>query len=105
VPRAPKACAGGCGERVTGRTYCPRCAKPSPSSLAAQDPDERRRRAAAVTAWVRTNGWTCPGWQRPPHESRDLTAAHGTAVANGGKHSQLTVLCRSCNSSQQLTPT
>lgn len=105
MPRAPKQCAGGCGARVVARTYCPDCIVPSPSSLAAKDPAEKRRRAEAVSAWVATRGWLCPGYRRPAHPSHDLTAAHSTAVVNGGTHSALTVLCRSCNSTQLTKPT
>ena len=61
---------------------------------------ERARRAAAVTAWVSINGWTCPGWQRDPHPSHDLTADHVTPVAHGGINGPLRILCRSCNSSR-----
>lgn len=106
MPRAPKQCAHpGCPERVTARTYCNGHTRRSPSSRAANDRAERTRRAKAVAAWVAINGWVCPGWQRPPHESRDLTAAHAAAVATGGKHSPLTVLCRSCNGAQGTKPT
>jgi hypothetical protein len=63
-------------------------------------PAEQQRRAAAVASWVALNGWSCPGWRRPPHaaEVGSLTADHPTAVAAGGEESQpLDVLCRSCN--------
>ena len=60
--------------------------------------------AEAVASCVRVNGWVCPGWERDPHESRDLTAAHSTAVAVGGVGSLLSVLCRSCNSRQGDAP-
>lgn len=101
MPRAPKKCGRlGCEARVTGRTYCPDHAKrpPSPSSIAARDPAESARRARAVASWIKHNGHVCSGYERPAHPSRDLTAAHSTAVARGGKDSALTVLCRSCNS-------
>ena len=90
---------------MTGRTYCPEHARRplSKSSLAARDPRERARRKAIVDGWVAANGWVCPGWERPEHASRDLTAAHKTAVAHGGKDSTLGVLCRSCNSRQALS--
>ena len=92
MPRAPR--------------HCHRCDRtdqhghPSPTSRASWNRAERERRAAAVQAWVAEHGWTCPGWQRPAHPSRDLTAAHRVAVVNGGTTSPLTVLCRSCNSRQ-----
>lgn len=69
------------------------------------DPEERKRRAIAVSRWVRDNGWTCPGYERDPHPSKDLTAAHSRAVARGGTSSTLGVLCRSCNSRQWVKPT
>lgn len=107
MPRAPKRCGRtGCEVRVIGKTYCPDHARrpPSKSSIAARDPRERARRKAVVDAWVTANGWVCPGWERPEHPSRDLTAAHKTAVALGGKDSILSVLCRSCNARQALSP-
>jgi len=90
-----------------GRTFCPAHARRplSPSSIAARDPKERFRRAAAVKAHRAYHGDWCPGWEREPHASSDLTAAHALAVANGGTESRLTVLCRSCNARQSTTPT
>lgn len=62
---------------------------------------ERKRRAAAVTAWIAEHGAWCPGWGVPGHESTDLTAAHVVAVAAGGAESgPLDVLCRACNARQ-----
>lgn len=107
MPRAPKSCGRfGCDELVVGRTYCAEHEAErqrehrSPSSRAHDNHNERRRRAAVVAAWVRINGWVCPGWQRDPHASSDLTAAHVLAVAHGGGDGPLTVLCRRCNSQQ-----
>lgn len=100
MPRAPKPCGRfGCDELVVGRTYCSEHARrpPSPSSIAARDPKERARRSQAVAEWVAVNGWVCPGYERAPHESRDLTARHTTPVAHGGTEIR-GVLCRSCNS-------
>lgn len=88
MPRAPK--------------HCPPKRRRSPSSVAADDPVERRRRAEAVAAWVAVRGWWCPGFQREPHPARDLTAAHSRAVGLGGKDSEVGVLCRSCNSRQRM---
>lgn len=107
MPRAPKACAAnGCDEPTIGRTYCPahtlRNLTPTYRDRASKS--ERRRRADAVDAWVRVNGLVCPGWERPAHESGDLTAAHSTAVAKGGVGSALFVLCRSCNARQGVDP-
>jgi len=107
MPRAPKQCAG-CTALVVARTYCDECLlhrrriKPLSPTAQQRDDDntERQRRKATVNAWVRQHGWVCPGWERDPHPSRDLTAAHATAVAEGGGKGPLTVLCRSCNSRQ-----
>ena len=106
MPRAPRLCAG-CGELTSSR-WCADCEPvrpPSPSSLAARDRAELLRRKEAVAQHQRRFGDWCPGWERPGHPSSDLTAAHSVAVATGGKHSRLTVLCRSCNSRQGVTPT
>lgn len=66
---------------------------------------EQQRRAKAVTDWVDTNGWLCPGYNRAPHESDDLTADHVHAVAAGGPEAgRLQVLCRSCNSAKRDHP-
>lgn len=60
---------------------------------------ERTRRAEAVAAHRAEHGDWCPGWQRPPHPSGDLTADHVVPVGAGGaEQGDLTVLCRSCNS-------
>lgn len=61
---------------------------------------ERVRRAATVQAWVQQHGWTCPGWQRPPHPvaAGALAADHPHAVGAGGDEGQpLAVLCIVCN--------
>lgn len=108
MPRAPRECARrGCDVRVVGRSYCPAhtVVNRSPTTWARQGSVvERRRRAAVVAAWVAERGWMCPGWERPAHPSRDLTAAHSVAVAEGGAGSDLFVLCRSCNARQGVAP-
>ena len=64
-----------------------------------REPADRARRAASVAAHRARYGNWCPGYQRPPHHARDLTADHHTAIATGGDpHGGLRVLCRSCNS-------
>jgi hypothetical protein len=77
-----------CGALVSKGSRCPRCQRPR--DAAAQQRKrairpctaaERDRRAAAVTEWVSTHGWLCPGRQRPAHPSADLTADHMTPVA------------------------
>lgn len=62
---------------------------------------ERKRMANAVSQWRSENGNWCPGYLRSPHLATDLTADHVVPVARGGAGGQLTVLCRSCNSSKQ----
>jgi hypothetical protein len=114
MPRAPKSCGRyGCPAKVVARAYCPaheaeqQRARPlSPTSIAANSRHERNRRSETVNAWVQANGWLCPGWRRPPHQSHDLTAAHAVPVVHGGGNGPLTVLCRACNSRQatRLTP-
>jgi len=62
---------------------------------------EDRRRAEAVRLHVESFGYVCPGWRRPAHEARDLTADHVIAFARSGSEaSPLAVLCRSCNASK-----
>jgi 5-methylcytosine-specific restriction enzyme A len=65
----------------------------------------RRLAEAAVREHVASHGWLCPGWKRPSHPSRDLTADHPIAKANGGPvlPDQIDVLCRSCNSSKGIS--
>lgn len=55
-----------------------------------------------IAAHVAAHGWTCPGWRRPAHPSRSLTADHRIPVAAGGASvpGNLGVLCRSCNSAK-----
>lgn len=106
MARAPKKCGRfDCEAVVVGVTYCAAHARrpPSPSSLAARSSAEKHRRSAAVREWVRLHGWVCPGYERPTHPSRDLTAAHSVAVALGGDEIG-GVLCRSCNSRQNTKP-
>lgn len=114
MPRAPKSCNTlGCLEDAEPRhSHClehmrakRRSAPLSPTAVEAGKTVERRRRKAVVQAWVREHGYMCPGWERPPHASDDLTAAHSTPVAHGGANSELAVLCRSCNSRQGVTST
>ena len=106
MARAPKKCGRlDCPTLVVGVTYCDAHKRrpPSPSSLAARSSAEKQRRSAVVKAWVRVNGWICPGYERPAHESTDLTAAHSVAVAFGGDEIG-GILCRSCNSRQNTKP-
>jgi hypothetical protein len=58
----------------------------------------RTLRKAAVDGWVKAEGYWCPGYQVPRHESRDLCADHVVSVALGGDPAgPFAVLCRSCN--------
>lgn len=86
----------GCPTLVT-KGRCQQHRRESPT-YTQRDWAERKRRAAAVTAWVTVHGWWCPGYQVPAHESHDLTADHTTAVTHGGLEGPLTVMCRTCNS-------
>lgn len=60
-----------------------------------------RRTATQVIAQHRTeHGDWCPGWGVMPHHATDLTVDHRVPKSQGGTddHSNLAVLCRSCNS-------
>lgn len=58
-----------------------------------------QRRAAAVAAHRATRGDWCPGFERSPHASADLTADHvHDQQAGGAWDGELEVMCRSCNS-------
>lgn len=85
------------GTRCTActRAYNRRRARAHPRRVSS---DAQERRRAAITSWIATHGYVCPGYQRPAHPSVDLTADHVQAVAAGGsEYGQLAVLCRSCN--------
>ncbi|MEV4173996.1 AAA family ATPase [Nonomuraea sp. NPDC049709] len=98
----PRICPG-CRQRVVGK--CPICDQPGPRRLrqrAGYGRDERRRRADVVRVHVEQHGWVCPGWQRAPHASEDLTADHVQPTARGGDPAgPLRVLCRPCNSARR----
>jgi hypothetical protein len=55
-----------------------------------------------VAAHIELYGMNCPGWNRPPHASMDLTADHPVPVAAGGLPTgqAYAVLCRACNASR-----
>ena len=92
-----------CGTLSTG-TRCPehqrargRNRTQRPTNLT-RTTDERKRRAAAVAAHIRTHGHWCPGYRVPAHASSDLTADHVVSVAQGGDpNGELQVMCRRCN--------
>jgi hypothetical protein len=48
---------------------------------------EQYRRKSVVEDWVAQHGWTCPGYERKPHESHDPTADHIRPVGRGGAES------------------
>lgn len=90
-----------CKRPTRNGSRCPACEAKKQQHRNASRPHYqgtwRRTSAAAVRAHVARHGWVCPGWNRPPHESTDLTTDH---VLNRDT-SALVVLCRSCNSSKQ----
>jgi 5-methylcytosine-specific restriction enzyme A len=103
----PRACIG-CGTTIPAGSRCTPCTTKVMQAKRQARPytaRERDRRARAVDQWVSTNGWLCPGWQREPHASSDLTADHVEAVAAGGdEDGPLRVLCRRCNSARGAKP-
>jgi len=64
--------------------------------------DHTRNGTAAIQAWVTLHGWTCPGWQTPPHpvQPGQLTRDHITPRHHGGTNhpDNYSPLCLSCNS-------
>lgn len=100
-----------CGTLTDRGSRCPTCTRPVERArthakrqrrphLAAED----RRRADVVTAWRAAYGDWCPGWNREPHASSDLTADHVNSFAvTGREDGPLAVLCRSCNSAKQAS--
>jgi 5-methylcytosine-specific restriction endonuclease McrA len=101
IAAIPAACLG-CGTQTRNGSYCRRCAPAVEArrhNKAYDTPQWRRLSAAAISEHVRGNGWVCPGYRRAPHPSRDLTADHVVALANGGPVAgEVVVRCRSCNS-------
>ncbi|HEU4544484.1 MAG TPA: hypothetical protein VFR23_25360 [Jiangellaceae bacterium] len=99
-----------CGTLTAG-SRCRACARPIEVEYTRRKRErrpytnaERERREQAVAEHRSTHGDWCPGWQRPPHETTDLTADHVYAVASGGaEDGELTVLCRPCNSAKGAT--
>ncbi|NQV07973.1 HNH endonuclease [bacterium] len=93
MPRRPARACPVCGGRVAADARHRHAPGPAPVPTS-----ERRRRVAVVAEHVRLHGLVCPGWNRAPHGSADLTADHIIPRAAGGEHGPLRVLCRSCNS-------
>lgn len=96
VTRARNRACDGCGRIYPHGVECPE----HPRSPKNRSHAEQRRRSDVVAAWVEQHGWWCPGWNREPHASHDLTAEHLHPRSDGGEHGPLSVLCRSCNSSK-----
>jgi 5-methylcytosine-specific restriction endonuclease McrA len=84
-----------CRGSVAGMSY----RSPAQKARTRRTKAERRRRQALIAQHVALYGWVCPGYGRPWHESRDLTADHLVPVARGdSEQGTIRVLCRSCNS-------
>jgi 5-methylcytosine-specific restriction endonuclease McrA len=69
----------------------------------------RKLKKTTIQRWVRTNGWVCPGWQRPAHEvpPGGLTGDHIISrkvrpdlAANPENYG---VLCQRCNSKKSTS--
>ena len=93
----------GCGRQTRQGSYCAVCAtevERRRHNRAYDTGEWRRRRAEAIAAHVRRFGWRCLGDAvHGAHDTRDLTADHPVALANGGTHDQeLGVMCRAANS-------
>jgi 5-methylcytosine-specific restriction enzyme A len=103
----PKRPCLGCN-RLTEGSRCPDCQRlidtamqRAKRSRRPYTPAERKRRAEAVAAHRAEHGNWCPGWQRDPHPSADLTADHVVPVGAGGpEDGPLIVRCRRCNSAR-----
>lgn len=96
-----------CGRPTGKQTRCPDHPAPRKTQVKANTTERglgsaHKRKSKQVRAeHVRRFGWICPGYNRPPHYSTDLTADHVTPRAKGGTtESPYVVLCRSCNSSR-----
>lgn len=93
----------GCGDLIPFGSRCDACAKVVEKRRHNRAYDTgawRRASRAAIAAWVKVNGWVCPGYGVPSHPSRDLTAGHPIALANGGQliQADLIIECRTCGS-------
>ena len=106
---------GLCGMPTTNVRRCDRCGRrgfgnrfrPVPKDRFYSSHAWRTLRAKVLSAWVRENGWLCPGWRKPPHqvEPGALVLDHVIPRSRGGAaldRRNLSPLCRSCNSSKAL---
>ncbi|MFI9558857.1 hypothetical protein [Nonomuraea endophytica] len=98
MPTKPRSRCPDCHQLHAGTGRCARCSTRAKRQVRPYTSAERTRRAAAVATWRAEHGDWCPGWRRPGHPARDLTADHIQAVAAGGREDgPLGVLCVSCN--------
>ena len=81
-----------------------------PARAVYDTPRWRALSRATIRAHVQRSGWTCPGWGRPSHPSRDLTTDHLEPLArlqaaglDVWDRANLAVLCRSCNGRKAAT--
>lgn len=101
---------GGSTAKPSGRGLCPDCQADYDANRPARAVYDsrawRQLSARSIASWVARNGWTCPGYQRPAHPSRDLTLDHPHALAQGGAPlpRKPGILCRSCNGRKQANP-
>lgn len=91
----------GCPRLATTGSYCTHCTTTRNRQRNARrthlNGDWPKVSRTVRDAWVAEHGWLCPGWQRDPHPSTDLTVDHITA---GTRDDGLAILCRSCNASK-----
>lgn len=77
--------------------------KSNRSLLAPLDSRHTKLKKATVAAWVRINGWVCPGFRRPAHRVGEggLEGEHivprSLRPDLAYEPSNMSVLCRSCN--------
>jgi hypothetical protein len=88
-----------CGVPTTGA----RCPRHTPPAKRGRTWAERKRRRDTVAAHIATHGNICPGHERTPHPSDDLTTDHLLPRSTHGDNGPLRVLCRSCNATKGHT--
>ena len=101
-------CAPGCPHMAVRIGRCQRHAAEQDAHQRRTTPTKQRERHERVMRkrfvqeWIDKHGYWCPGYKRPAHASRDLTAEHTVPVADTARYitdtSSWSVLCRSCNS-------
>jgi 5-methylcytosine-specific restriction enzyme A len=100
-----------CGVLHTNTTRCDTCQatwdqthEQTRGSATARGYGSAYQKTARLVLAEHHRGWPgmCPGWQRPPHPSEDLTVDHIIPKARGGTDDRenLQVLCRPCNSTK-----